>query len=518
MDPLLLLSDDEPSDDFPDVWDDRRRRPATVWTWKALAILTGITLLAGILRLYRLGEWSFWIDEVHTLRDSVLMPAGEFWYHGTSQYPLSFLLLRWISDALPGTEEGSSRLLFAYFGIASVPLIAIVVRSMFGTGAGLIAALVLCLSPWHIFWSQNCRFYSLVLFLSLATMGAFYLGTETGRRSWLVVSVITAGLAIFSHPSSLFQVPALCLYPVLLKWGLAPWPRRLTLRTLAWFIVPVLGFFLLMLMVGGGGFWRAFEDFRRAKGSSSFFHLVNTTVFYVQVPILVVGIAGAWLLFMRRDRAGVLLALLLVVPLLEIALVSLFVKATAQYLLFSLPAWYALAAFALREVGRDVSRDRRNVPFLRYLLLGVLVLDLAAQDHLYFHYRYGDRPRWREAADYVDRNKRAGDIIASTNVPSMEWYLNPARPRLNERMRGSKIVEPLTPWDLPNLEDFVARAEDHKSRVWVVLTNPEFQEMDPGKRWEAWLQSRFHLVRRLTNWHGPRDMTVFIYRYGPPSD
>ena len=144
------------------------------FTRRHLGYLMLFTLIAAVLRLYHLGEWSLWIDEAHTYRD-VTKPFEAFWSEGTSHYPLSFLLLRGMAYlfglAAVDLDEKFMRLPFAFFGIASVPAIAIVARGMIGRRSALLAALFLALSPWHIYWSQNARSYSMVLFLSLIAMG-----------------------------------------------------------------------------------------------------------------------------------------------------------------------------------------------------------------------------------------------------------------------------------------------------------------------------------------------------------
>ena len=147
------------------------------FTRQHLMLLLAITLCAAFLRLFRLGEWSFWVDEAHTFRD-VTSDASAFGDSHVARYPLSFLLLRGMLAILPSTGEGWLRLPFAFFGIASVPALAFVGRNMVGRTAALTAALLLAISPWHIYWSQNCRSYAMVAFLSLLAMGAFFEATR----------------------------------------------------------------------------------------------------------------------------------------------------------------------------------------------------------------------------------------------------------------------------------------------------------------------------------------------------
>jgi len=495
------------------------------WSVAALVTLTIITVLAGALRLYKLGEWSYWIDEVHMLRDSVVISPKVFWEQsGTSQYPLGFMLLRWLEPLLPGTGEGSYRLVFAFFGICSIPLLGVIVRGMFNTGTALIAALVLALCPWHIYWSQNCRFYSLVLFLSLASLGLFYRGIQRGSGASMIGGLVFAVLASFTHPSAVFVVPSMLVFLGLLKLGVVPWPPHLTRRAVLWFVGPVvLASLLLPVLFQGGNLWLTFKIFMSNKSSFSLVHLINTTVYFLRVPLIVAAMGGFWLAIRQRSMPGLFFATFLVVSTLGIAIPAIFVTTSAQYLFFTLPAWIVLAAWACWEVGRYAVQSRASI--LQFLALAVLLSDSVADAHLYYHHRYGDRPRWREAADFILDHQRGDDRIASTNVPCLEWYLNP-HPKLTRIQRnGTSTVEGIAGWSLrgqpeknraPILPAMVADANETGKRIFVVLTEPEFREMDVGGRWLAWLRERFHLVKRLRNWNGPKDMDVYIYRYTPP--
>ena len=173
----------------------------SAFTRDHLLFLLVITLLAAFLRLYRLGDWSFWVDEAHTFRDAT-SPYETFEQSHVTRYPLSFLLLRGMLAILPSSSEGWLRLPFAFFGIASVPALAFVSRGMVGRTAALTAALLLAISPWHIYWSQNCRSYAMVSFLSVMAMGAYF---EATRRHSLWLGVLTVALTVVAgmcHPSA----------------------------------------------------------------------------------------------------------------------------------------------------------------------------------------------------------------------------------------------------------------------------------------------------------------------------
>jgi len=132
--------------------------------------LAAILLLAILLRFYKLGEWSFWLDELRTVEraQSHVNPEaiiGQWW-----QPSLSLILTGGTLDLL-GTSEWSARLVSAIIGIVSIPALYYPVKRLFGGQAGLVASFLLAISPWHLYWSQNARFYtSLLLLYSLALL------------------------------------------------------------------------------------------------------------------------------------------------------------------------------------------------------------------------------------------------------------------------------------------------------------------------------------------------------------
>ena len=106
-------------------------------------LLILITLLAAVLRLYKLGEWSLWIDEVGTL-DHVRM----IFDYPVRRRPLSYLLIH-LSTSTFGVNEWAARFPPTIVGIVSIPLLYHPIRKIYGSAVALIAALLLALSPWR---------------------------------------------------------------------------------------------------------------------------------------------------------------------------------------------------------------------------------------------------------------------------------------------------------------------------------------------------------------------------------
>jgi len=103
--------------------------------------LTGIVLLAAILRLGGLGSRSLWLDEGAEY-DAVHGSLGHLFervVNRESTPPLSYLY-EWASTKVIGTSEFALRLPFALLGIALVPVMYLAARELAGRRAGLIAA------------------------------------------------------------------------------------------------------------------------------------------------------------------------------------------------------------------------------------------------------------------------------------------------------------------------------------------------------------------------------------------
>jgi hypothetical protein len=157
---------------------------------------------------------------------------------------------------------------------------------------------------------------------------------------------------------------------------------------------------------------------------------------------------------------------------------------------------------------------------LRLVPVSMIVFHMLGQDYLYFNKEYGWRPRWKEAVRYVERHSRLrGEDkirILTTNGPSVEYYVDPTRYGGTTLGGGTVRVEPLVGWRLKSPEvylgELLQRARKDGEDLWVILTEPELEEMDTNGRANVFFRRRgFEQERRLPNWTGPKDMVVLVY-------
>jgi mannosyltransferase len=151
-------------------------------------LLAAITLGAFVLRFYKLGEWSFWIDEIFTIdRAKEIGPLNRL---PSVSLITTSSVLRTI-----GINEWSARLAPALIGILTIPILYFPIKKLFGQTTALLAILFLAISPWHIYWSQNARFYTALLIFYCLGLFLYYLGTELDNIWYVILAVFLFVLA-----------------------------------------------------------------------------------------------------------------------------------------------------------------------------------------------------------------------------------------------------------------------------------------------------------------------------------
>ena len=176
--------------------------------------LLAIVLIGFFLRIYQLGTQSIWYDEAYSLWISKLAVTQMVQTTaGDVQPPLYYFLLHYWMIVF-GTSASAVRLLSVLFGVLAIPMIYVVGRQLFNKEAGLVGALILALSSFNIWYSQETRMYSLMVFLTLLSMFFFLCFLQ---RSALAVSagyVLSTVLLLYTHYYGVFVVIAQNIYIV----------------------------------------------------------------------------------------------------------------------------------------------------------------------------------------------------------------------------------------------------------------------------------------------------------------
>jgi mannosyltransferase len=181
--------------------------------------LCAILIVAAFLRIYHLGTESLWLDEL--ISTSFANEKDSWAIIERSQtdpnFPTYYLFLHyWV--VLFGDSEYSLRFPSALAGILAVLAIYKVGRRLFGYGTGLMAALVLAFSPFHIFYSQETRVYALMALLGLLSFYFFLKVLRERTLTGQVGYVLCTSFLLYSHVYSLFTLLAQNIYFFTTLW------------------------------------------------------------------------------------------------------------------------------------------------------------------------------------------------------------------------------------------------------------------------------------------------------------
>ena len=173
------------------------------------AALTCLLVAAAILRFHNIAADSIWLDEA-TSWTRIKLPFPEMIAATASseQLPLHNVILL-ATVRLFGDSEVALRAPSAVLGVLNIAAIYWVGtiaggRGAGGRGVGLVAAIFLTFSSFHVWYSQEARPYALLALTSTLFMGATLRALADGTRAWNGAAVAAAILLLYSHAYGLF--------------------------------------------------------------------------------------------------------------------------------------------------------------------------------------------------------------------------------------------------------------------------------------------------------------------------
>jgi uncharacterized membrane protein len=167
---------------------------------RELAGLVAITAVAAAVRFTRIGHQSFWLDESYTV-DLVQRSFGDM-LHGvarTESTPPLYYILAWLWAKLFGTTEAGLRSLSALFGTLTVPVAWRTARQLFSPRAGVIAAALVAVNPFFVWYSQEARSYSLLVLTAALSLLFLVRAVRNPTPRALGLWAAAAALALLSH-------------------------------------------------------------------------------------------------------------------------------------------------------------------------------------------------------------------------------------------------------------------------------------------------------------------------------
>lgn len=438
--------------------EDRAKTSRLEWS-----ILMAILVVGAAFRLNALGE-GLWHDEIAALVNYMRLPAGVIvtTFDSQNQHMLYSLLGR-MSLLLFGESAWAMRLPAALFGVASLWA-----AYWFGTHItarreALIAAAMLAASYHHVWFSQNARGYSALLFWTLVSSGLFLRMLRRreayGWATFLPYAVVTA-LAIYTQMLAVFVTAAhffIWIWLILrqrrresgaFSWmPLAAFVLATTL-TLQLYALALPQFFQMLAMPQGAGMatewknpvWFVSEMLRGLSGGLA----GGALLLAAAVVVGATGIASYW------RRSGTVVAVMLLPGLITVvAMVAtshnlwprLFFFCAGFAVLIAIRGVFAIASFAMAS----------RAPALATAALTLLVIASAAT----IPKAWRPKQDFGGALAFVERVRGAGDAVVVVDMSRFPY----------ERYIDSGWTPVESPAELDSIEQ-----SHHKT--WVVYTFP----------------------------------------------
>jgi len=438
-------------------------------------ILFFLTIIGFVLRFYNLGFNSLWLDEAVTY-DTSGKSFGEIWTiisSGDFNPPLFY----WMEHVMLffGNNEFILRIIPAILGILTIPLFYLVGKELLDRNVGILAAALLAFSSFHIYYSQEARAYSAMLFfVSLSIL--FFLNAiqKNDIKNWILFGLFSA-IAFWLHFYVIVLIISLILYAVIVQ--LPRYKQNLiTIKPLAAGAITflILCFPLIILTIqrfasrtesaptfGAQGFAIIFETFRQMStyGDIGFFLLVG---------LFILGLAQ---IFIIDTKKGLLLLITLLFTFLISYLLSFKMPMMPRHLIFLLIIFFLGIALSYRLFCR-VFRH----PAIVYIVMVILIIiNIPVLADYYSGYSKED---WRGFSGNILNMTQEGDKIVLVpsymSLPFNYYYSNTTD---NTYEYGATTVQ-----DLNNIS-----ALPGNKKIFFIVTN-DILAVNPNGDEIQWLK------------------------------
>ncbi len=398
------------------------------------ALLAAILFLAAYLRLHSLGKSSLWLDEILNYEIVSELKRIEWWQWLTGfereNGPLYYLVQLAGRSASGWGVEVSTRIAPALFGIVTVALIFQAARRYSRSNVtACVAALLMAVSPLHVYYSREGRPYALLMLLATAIL------LVLARRrvvSWYL-------LALFAALAYTAATAAPFLGAMFLA-GVTLFSFRTSHRTTGVRVILAAVMSILLL----GLLYARFEQMERGTEypelkSALAFQVVNSlgvTAFdrsdlrAVPLLMLLLAISGAVHLA-GVSRRNALLLIILTAGTLAISLLSLRVLAhwyASRYIALALPGFLVLLSAGITALAATLTKvlpisfRERGVP----VTAAVIALLLAYGGYENARRESRQKLDWRGITTRLQNAALSGEAVIASNhwvAHSLRFYL-----------------------------------------------------------------------------------------------
>jgi len=473
---------------------------------KTILLLLFLFIFSLILRISWLNFESAWIDEAYSIQLSAKSIKEIIVGCINDQHPpLFYIILKfWMGNSL---NVGKARLFSALIGSINILQVFLILKEIkiINLKSIIITCLYISISPMHIWYSQEARMYTLLLFFVLLSI-LIYIKlinnmcqhTQKTKNSLWILFILINIFSLYTHYSSIFIIIfefIFFLYFISIKKidfkkrnigifsffaiGIAffPWAPVLINQTLthklAWIAEPTL--------------FSVISSINRLLFGPIVIILpqeLNVLLFFMFFTLLIFG----FIKFFGTSNNNIFFSLFLIfwiiIPLLLISLLSMYISIFQfkQLIIILIPT-IAITVFLIFSTFQK---------FGKYIILGLLTINLFSSIYQQINLSKDD---WRGLTDFIEDNNKYGDIIYfNTSAGQLGYKLYQTEnlavfgyPQNYDVIKGG--------WDgteinLENESIYLRNLKQNYNRIWYVQYYPDL--WDPNKLIYDWFNDNYN--------------------------
>jgi len=388
-------------------------------------ILLLLTFVGLILRFYHLDFNSLWLDEGATL-DFAQRSITGIW-EATAGGEFNPPLFYYVEHAmlLFGNSEWVLRFIPALLGTLTIPVMYFIGRELIDENGGLIAAALMTFSTFHLFYSQDARAYTTMLFFFSLALIAYLWALQSKNLFWWIICGVFSALAFWSHFYVFIPVVILFVHALIVK--------KEEILTNIHAIKPILFSGLTFLIISLPVILVTIPLFFRRTGSAPTWGLSGIDVIFstidqmmsyslvITIVFLILALLGILKIYQNSKSNALLIVLCLVVPFIVSLILSAKMPMSPRYMIYLLPFFFVSIAGSYLYLPK--MQNPRKI--LVAIVVVLFVINIPFYSSYYSNYTKND---WRGFAEVVEQNTNLGDAVvvlpACMGLPFDYYYDN----------------------------------------------------------------------------------------------
>lgn len=427
--------------------------------------------------------------------------------------PLYHLILRYLQSPF-GSSLGVARLFSLGCFITTIPMVYLLGKRGFNHRTGLIAAVLVSISPFMVWYGSEARMYAMLALVTVINQ-YFFIGIAQNRsRQWWAYA-LSAVIGIYTHYFFAFVLLTQGMFYLLKR---KDFPEGSFIRFSATAVFVAASFAPWLVYVRSLGLANSTQPRLGAPSTIDVFNTFAQFLFGFQVDSVNTIIVSLWplmvllvLLAVQNRKslplAGKYFTLATFLPIVGAFGLSLVIKPLylSRYLIVALPSMAFLVVWLLSTYPRRIAWSVGSLLFAAIIFSSRLQITSAATPV---------KENYRQASEYLEQNSSARDVIiisAPFTIYPIEYYYGGQASLTTLPIWNRYQDEPLPQFKEDELAAQADKLLGNHQQAWVLLS------YDQGYREtiRAYFENKYQRVGRRK--FSP-DLELYVYqlRYDSP--